>query len=193
MKSLKQDKNPTQLTAISTADMTKTFKKIREAGNHLPALTTFADHIESTVISVEGIDGQFLNRPVGEIAEKNNDLGAWTGKPLADEIPTWLTTAGLLTTFIAILLGLQHVQVMSNMDVRGIDGLVNGLSGKFFSSIIALACALTVTMANFFWSTRLERLWNEILTLLEHSLPHLKTEQLLLTLLKDRPKRKPES
>ncbi len=191
MASLEQDKLRTQSTTMHPDQAQQTFQKIRQAGAQLPALITFADHIENSVISVEGIDGQFLNRPLEEIAEKNNDLGAWTGKALADEIPTWLTTVGLLTTFIAILLGLQHVQVMSNMEVLGIDGLVNGLSGKFFSSIVALSCALSVTITNFFWSTRLDRLWGQILTRLELSLPHLKTEKLLLTLLANPGQKRP--
>lgn len=57
-------------------------------------------------------------------------------------IPGILTGLGLLMTFIAILDGLSHVTVAANMDVQGISGLINGLSGKFVSSIVAVTCAV---------------------------------------------------
>jgi hypothetical protein len=57
-------------------------------------------------------------------------------------IPGVLTGLGLLMTFVAILDGLSHVTVGTNMDVQGIGGLINGLSGKFVSSIVAVTCAV---------------------------------------------------
>ncbi|MGZ3707854.1 MAG: hypothetical protein ACXWPM_03345, partial [Bdellovibrionota bacterium] len=57
-------------------------------------------------------------------------------------IPGILTGLGLLMTFVAILDGLSHVSVSANMDVQGIGGLINGLSGKFVSSIVAVSCAV---------------------------------------------------
>ncbi|MEQ1399746.1 hypothetical protein, partial [Salmonella enterica] len=56
---------------------------------------------------------------------------------LFKSIPGILTGLGLLMTFVAILDGLSHVSVAANMDVTGIGGLINGLSGKFVSSIVA--------------------------------------------------------
>lgn len=58
-------------------------------------------------------------------------------------IPGILTGVGLLMTFVAILDGLSHVSVAENMDVKGIGGLINGLSGKFVSSIVAVTCAVS--------------------------------------------------
>jgi hypothetical protein len=57
-------------------------------------------------------------------------------------VPGILTGLGLLMTFVAILEGLSHVSVAANMDVQGIGGLINGLSGKFASSIVAVTCAV---------------------------------------------------
>jgi hypothetical protein len=57
-------------------------------------------------------------------------------------IPGVLTGVGLLMTFVAILDGLSHVSVSQSMDVQGIGGLINGLSGKFISSIVAVTCAV---------------------------------------------------
>ena len=55
-------------------------------------------------------------------------------------IPGALTGTGLLVTFIAILVALLHVKV-SGPRVEGIGQLIEGLSGKFISSIAALLAA----------------------------------------------------
>jgi hypothetical protein len=57
-------------------------------------------------------------------------------------LPGILTGLGLLMTFVAILDGLSHVSVTATMDVKGIGGLINGLSGKFVSSVTAVTCAV---------------------------------------------------
>ena len=178
--------NSTQVEQVLSA--------LSQWSQRLPALAPFKQKIADSLIEVkEPRSGQLLSKSIPEISEKNMDLGDWTGKNLADEIPNWLTAIGLLTTFIAILLGLQHVKVLSNLEVQGIGGLVNGLSGKFFSSIVALACALSVTITNYFLSAKLNSLWNQIILKLETLLPHLNTEQMLFDILKERQRKKSES
>jgi hypothetical protein len=51
-----------------------------------------------------------------------------------------VTGAGLLVTFLAILVALLDVRIEDNR-VHGIENLIQGLSGKFVSSIAALAAA----------------------------------------------------
>jgi hypothetical protein len=55
-------------------------------------------------------------------------------------IPGIVTGAGLLITFLAILVALLDVRIEDNR-VQGIENLIQGLSGKFVSSIAALAAA----------------------------------------------------
>jgi ABC-type transporter Mla subunit MlaD len=55
-------------------------------------------------------------------------------------IPTLITGIGLLVTFIAILLALRELRIENNQ-VLGLEDLIGGLSGKFVSSIAALAAA----------------------------------------------------
>ena len=57
-------------------------------------------------------------------------------------VPGVLTGLGLLGTFIALLIGLYHINVTPDGNVEGISGLINGLSGKFCSSIIGLAASM---------------------------------------------------
>lgn len=165
---------------------------LQQSGIRFPPLSTFAQKIEDAQIKIAS-DNSMLSKSVSEIAENNNGVDAWTGKKLADEIPNWLTTLGLLTTFFAILLGLQHVKVLTNLEVQGIGGLVNGLSGKFFSSIVALSCALSVTVVNFFLTEKINLVWNKVIYKLESLLPHLRTENLLLDFIKNQKSKKIES
>jgi hypothetical protein len=55
-------------------------------------------------------------------------------------IPGIVTGAGLLVTFLAIVVALLDVRIEDNR-VHGIENLIQGLSGKFVSSIAALAAA----------------------------------------------------
>ncbi len=162
---------------------------LRDSGKRLPAIHLFVVKIESLLIKTDNRE-IILSKSVSDIAQNNQSIDYWPGKRLADEIPSWLTTLGLLTTFIAILLGLQHVKVMSNLEVQGIGGLVNGLSGKFFSSIVALSCALSVTIVNYFLSEKKNQLWQNVVSRLEILLPHLTTEQMLLDFMTEQIKKK---
>ena len=62
---------------------------------------------------------------------------------------TILTALGLLATFIAILQGLAGV-TYNEADplhpISGIDTLINGLAGKFLSSILALLLSVLFTV-----------------------------------------------
>lgn len=54
--------------------------------------------------------------------------------------PTVISGIGLLATFLAILVALMDVRLAQNR-VQGLDLLVQGLSGKFLSSVVAIGCA----------------------------------------------------
>lgn len=60
------------------------------------------------------------------------------------QLPSFLTGMGLLFTFIAILIGLSKLHA-NGSQIEGIQGLINGLSGKFVTSIVGLACANAFT------------------------------------------------
>jgi ABC-type transporter Mla subunit MlaD len=54
-----------------------------------------------------------------------------------------ITGVGLLATFLAILVALLDVRLANNR-IQGLDLLIHGLSGKFLSSVVAVACATTL-------------------------------------------------
>ena len=64
-----------------------------------------------------------------------------------NSIPGVLTGLGLLGTFVSLLIGLAHIHVMPDGQVQGIQGLINGLSGKFWSSIFGLLFSICFLVA----------------------------------------------
>lgn len=95
-------------------------------------------------------------------------------------IPGILTGVGLLMTFIAILDGLSHVTVSDNMDVEGIAGLINGLSGKFVSSIVAVFCAVSFVFVERFSYSGPNRAYRRLIRLLSRRFKRRTAEHLLL-------------
>ena len=166
---------------------------LRASGQNLPPLISFAQRVKESLLPVNGGAPSntahtplVLRRPVAELADDSAVIDGWTGRGLADALPNWLTAIGLLTTFIALLLGLQHVKVLANLEVRGIGGLVNGLSGKFFSSIVALTCAVSVSIVNHFLAGATGLRWKRVLERLDELLPSLSTERVFFELSRGR-------
>lgn len=103
---------------------------------------------------------------------------------ILNTIPGVLTSIGLLGTFIAILVGLYHVKVQSGGAVTGIDNLINGLSGKFLSSIVALTLSIIFTVVERWECGELEKNSVAIYNKLNKIFPRKSTEKVLLQILR---------
>jgi hypothetical protein len=55
-------------------------------------------------------------------------------------VPSFVTGVSLLLTFVALLMGLSHLHADAQ-GIQGLQGLINGLAGKFLTSIVGLSCA----------------------------------------------------
>jgi hypothetical protein len=139
---------------------------------------------ESLIVSPQGdevftstsIDDAF---PRGVMIDENVH-GAFFGT-----VPGILTGLGLLMTFIAILDGLSHVSVGANMDVQGIGGLINGLSGKFVSSIVAVTCAVSFVFVERIAYSQPQRAYRKLINALAARFKRKTTEHLLYQLQRD--------
>jgi hypothetical protein len=182
MRAAPADEWPSKVTC------TEIVSALRDSGKSSPPIRELSNRIEKALIELPspGERKMMLKRPVSEITSEIRGAERWSGQALAEALPSWLTGIGLLTTFVAILLGLQGVKVLTTLEVRGIGGLVNGLSGKFFSSIIALGCAITVTIIQYFVSGRSDTGWARLRDCLEERIPHLSLERVFVDLLKSR-------
>lgn len=55
-------------------------------------------------------------------------------------VPSFVTGVSLLLTFVALLMGLSRLHADAE-SIQGLQGLINGLAGKFLTSIVGLMCA----------------------------------------------------
>lgn len=92
------------------------------------------------------------------------------------QFPSFLTGMGLMFTFLAILIGLSKLHATGSQ-VEGLAGLINGLSGKFVTSIAGLACANAFTLLeNSLWY-RLSNRYRRCLSLLDEVFPQRIVDQ----------------
>jgi hypothetical protein len=130
-------------TGPSQGITSQAYEAVSAILDDLPLLQPLRQSISSTVIV----------RP----NEKGEDR-IWAGEEIridAPELidnqsyktaPTVISGVGLLATFLAILVALLDVKLAHNR-VQGLDLLVQGLSGKFLSSVVAIGCATMLVYA----------------------------------------------
>ncbi|MGC4097484.1 MAG: hypothetical protein QM706_10240 [Nitrospira sp.] len=86
------------------------------------------------------------------------------------QLPAFMTGMGLMFTFLAILIGLSKLHA-NGSEIDGIQGLINGLSGKFVTSIVGLACANAFSLLeNSLWH-RLDNRHRDCFSLLDDIFP----------------------
>jgi hypothetical protein len=99
--------------------------------------------------SPTGNEGWFLTRSVPECLPEEDVVDSFYNSAFHQSVPGILTALGLLATFVAILMALAGVTYNPRDAMRpvsGIDQLINGLSGKFLSSIVALILSVIFTL-----------------------------------------------
>ncbi len=104
-----------------------------------PCWKSFSKHL-IILRSREGSDFFWSVESAGESFGESTLIGARLNLTLCQALPGVITGIGLLFTFIAILIALLDVKLVNNR-VQGIELLIQGLSGKFVSSIAALFLA----------------------------------------------------
>ncbi|MHC9063909.1 hypothetical protein ACYX34_14640 [Nitrospira sp. CMX1] len=92
------------------------------------------------------------------------------------QLPSLLTGMGLLFTFLAILIGLSKLHA-NGSQIEGIQGLINGLSGKFITSIAGLAGANAFTLLETSLWHRLGSLHRRCLSLIDEVFPQKIVDQ----------------
>jgi|HigsolmetaAR202D_1030399.scaffolds.fasta_scaffold19799_2 hypothetical protein len=127
----------------------------------------------------------FATRPVSDILPEDTLIDRHYDTSLYQSVPGILTGLGLMATFIAILVALQSVTVEVKggaETVQGIGTLINGLAGKFLSSIVALFLAVLFTLAEKRVESRLTRGYHELIAQARSVIPVLDPTRVLLDL-----------
>jgi hypothetical protein len=92
------------------------------------------------------------------------------------QLPSVLTGVGLMFTFLAILIGLSKLHA-NGSQIEGIQGLINGLAGKFVTSVVGLACANSFLFLEKSLSYRLATHHRRLLSLLDEMFPQKVTDR----------------
>ena len=119
-------------------EIDKTFK-------NMPLLQVPWQTLSSSIVRRTGRNGE-------ERYWVSEDIGTIFNETITAEnqsyrnAPAIITGVGLLATFLAILVALLDMQLVNNK-IQGLDLLIHGLSGKFLSSVVAVACATLLVSA----------------------------------------------
>ena len=129
-------------------------------------------------------DEYWLSSPASEILQPSAVTDYYIDRQWYGAIPGILTGTGLLVTFIAILVALLHVKI-NGTRVEGMDLLIEGLSGKFVSSIAALLSATLFVIAERKLLHKLDRSVDSLSSGVAGIIPVLTPIHVLIDLQKD--------
>jgi len=159
---------------------------LRENGNALPRrLRAWWHDIESAVARYEspsGTEGYFVTDPISADNTSETIIARYYSVGSHSLLPPVLTSLGLLGTFIAILMGLKglHVDPVTHA-VQGIELLISSLSGKFATSIVALALSVAHVLINqLVLQSDLRRVAGRIAAQLAERIPYLAPTRVLI-------------
>ncbi len=94
------------------------------------------------------------------------------------QFPSLITGIGLLLTFLALFIGLGKLHAEGS-EIVGIQGLINGLAGKFLTSIVGLIVANMFTFIEKPILARLMKAHHTFLGLIDQLFPRKTIEQML--------------
>ena len=175
---------PTFGTGLSLAKIEEV--RTRFAGFPLYARTW--TKLQNKTIRRAGATGDeyWLSVPTPEILAPSAVADVYINRELYEAIPGILTGVGLLFTFVAILFALLHVRLNDTTHrVEGMAFLIEGLSGKFISSIAALFAATVFTVVEKHQFHKLDRSIHDLADAVGAVIPVLTPTHLLVELQKD--------
>jgi hypothetical protein len=168
--------------ALDALEKSAKLDEVRSLFDSSFATSTMWTRIEETLVQPSENSAYFTTESLDQLVSKDHLIEEGVNISYFNALPGILTGVGLLMTFIAILEGLSHVSVTSTMDVKGIGGLINGLSGKFVSSIAAVSCAVMFVFVEKFAYAKPVSGYRHVLKALQQRFNRRTTEQLLVEL-----------
>jgi methionine synthase I (cobalamin-dependent) len=128
-------------------------------------------------------EGWFITERARALLPHDVVLGQNFHSAIFNAIPGILTGLGLTGTFLAILwalYGVHYDELNTVKPVSGMEGLINGLSGKFLSSIIALLLSIVFTIREKHIVRSLRQSYESLLSSISDAIPYLSTSRILL-------------
>jgi hypothetical protein len=144
--------------------------------------TAIDSHIEH-YSSPQEVEGWFLTETPRQILPYEIVVGKRFHSAIFSAFPGLLTGAGLTLTFIAILwalYGVHYDKANTVEPISGIDVLINGLSGKFLSSIVALLLSILFTLCEKSAVRKLRTRYEHLIVAVGQAIPYLPPSRILL-------------
>ena len=139
-------------------------------------------HVEQYT-SPEDAEGWFLTERPRDVLPYEAVITKQFHAAIFSAFPGILSGAGLTLTFIAILLALDgvHYDKANTVDpITGIDTLINGLSGKFLSSIVALVLSILFTFYEKAAVRHLRTRYENMIATVSRAIPSLSRSRVVL-------------
>ncbi len=129
-------------------------------------------------------EGYFLLTPAHQLLAPEDIVDQYYAGSRWQVIPSLLTSLGLLGTFSALLWGLKDLTADPSTNVvLGVPELIQNLSGKFVTSVVALLLSVIfMSLDTFVCQRRLGEAARGVLKTVEAVLPHLSPSRILLDL-----------
>lgn len=144
------------------------------------------DHVDGSIepyTSPEEKEGWFMTERPRNILSFDGTVGRHFHSTFFSAFPGLLTGSGLTLTFVAILLALCNVhynEANAENPVTGMKDLINGLSGKFLSSIVALLLSILFTLYEKQVVRGLRSKYEQLIVAISNSIPYLSSSRILL-------------
>jgi len=120
----------------------------------------------------------FSTRHAEEVLTQETLMGHRVNLQFYSQIPSLVTGMGLLLTFLALFVGLGKLHAEGS-EIVGIQGLINGLAGKFLTSIVGLMVANLFTFIEKPMVSRLLHAHDTFVGLIDQLFPRKTMEQML--------------
>ena len=140
------------------------------------------NHIDEYT-SPQDVQGWFLSEKPRQLLPYEVVIGRHFHSAFFSSFAGLLTGAGLTLTFVAILIALYgvHYDKTNTVDpISGIDTLINGLSGKFLSSIVALLLSILFTLYEKQVLRGLRASYENLIAVIGEAIPYLPPSRILL-------------
>jgi len=120
----------------------------------------------------------FSTRRAEEVLTQDLLMGHRVNLRFYSQVPSLVTGMGLLLTFLALFVGLGKLHAEGG-EIVGIQGLINGLAGKFLTSIVGLMVANLFTFIEKPMVSRLMHAHDSFVGLIDQLFPRKTMEQML--------------
>jgi hypothetical protein len=141
------------------------------------------DHSIALYIDQEEREGWYLTERPRNLLPYDAVISQNFHAAIFGAVPGILTGLGLTGTFLAILwalYGVHYDEFNTVKPVTGMEGLINGLSGKFLSSIIALLLSIVFTLREKHIVRSLRHSYDALMSAVSQAIPFLSTSRILL-------------